>query len=218
MRDYVPRNDEALRDCMSNFLPVLPPHLAEFGMVAADLQTLQDLSNGFSDDLTAYVQLAQETLAMSAQKKNSRKAMVAELRPIVQRINHHPAMTDAMRVSLGLKPSNVSTNSFPIEELIPDIFLETTRGKVTVHWGPNPMNEGRNGKPEGVKGANIYRKAAGEDKFQLIAFSSSSPYYDYVTGPARDYTYIVRYRGTKETDLSNESTEETVAARGALAA
>lgn len=75
------------------------------------------------------------------------------------------------------------------------------------------MNEWMNGKPEGVKGANICRKAAGEDKFQIIAFSSS-PYYDSITGPAKDYTYMVRYRGMNETDLSNESSDETVAARG----
>jgi hypothetical protein len=98
------------------------------------------------------------------------------------------------------------------------VYLESAVGQVTVHWGPNPTNERINGKPLGVQGARIYRKKSGEDDFQIVGYARTSPFYDSVTGPGSDYTYYVRYQGTKATDLSPQSEEATVAARGALAA
>jgi len=89
---------------------------------------------------------------------------------------------------------------------------------VVVHWGPYPSNERINGKPAGVKTANIYRKKDGEDDCALIGYASSSPYIDSITGPAADYTYIVRYRGTKATGVSIPSNAQTIAARGEPAA
>ena len=220
-RSYFPENDRALKDWFINFVTVLSNNLATFGLVAADVTPLDTDVNAFDGALTNY--FAQQTLMASAssQKKETKTAAIATLRPLVQRIQSHPAMTDALRSLLGLPErggGNIVLSETPLPLLKPLVALEPGQGQVIVHWGPEPGNERINGKPAGVKGAVICRKKLGEADFQMIGYATSSPFVDYVSGNAADYVYMVRYRGTKPTDVSEWSDEHTVAARGAQAA
>lgn len=218
MSDFVPRNDKELSDWMENFLTVLTPDLAVFQLEPADIALLETVSMAFTANVAAYEAAKLVLTGKSATKKSSRKSVEMYLRPLVRRINNHPAMNEDMRANLGLKPKNLVQETPPISDLVPEIYLEMFSGGVVVHWGPNPQNENRNGRPAGVKGVNIYRKKAGEADFQMLAHTTRSPYRDYVTGDAADYTYVARYYGTKVADMSMPSVAETIAARGDLAA
>ena len=101
---------------------------------------------------------------------------------------------------------------------VPGIYAEALQGKVIVHFGTSPMNEQKNTKPACVFGTNIYRKKDGEDRYELISFETSSPYVDNIQGPPTGYTYVVRYRGQKSNEISQESAAAYVAVSGATAA
>lgn len=212
---YFPVNDRALRDWLVNFATQLSNNLATFGMVAADITDLDGEISTFDGALDAYI--AQQTLYQSAlgAKKESRIKAIALLRPIVTRIQSHPAMTDALRGLLGLplRSSSTATGS-GLPSDVPSVFLETEPGRVYVHFGSDPTNEQINGKPAGVKGCNIYRKKAGDENFQLVAYQSASPYVDFISGDGSDYSYFVTYRGNKASDLGQPSAPQTIAARG----
>lgn len=219
--NYFPANDEHLRTWLMNFATVLGNNLAQVGLVAADVAPLDADLVDFDMALTNY--LSQKTLMTSAsnQKKETRAEAIETLRPLVRRIQEHPGMTDALRGLLGLPErggGNIPLGETPVTLLTPVLLLEPGVGQVIVHWGPNPKNERNNGKPAGVKSANIYRKQAGESSYQLVGTATKSPYLDPVTGPGTDYIYVVRYRGTNPLDLSNESEAAAVAARGEVAA
>lgn len=217
-RTYFPNNDQAYDDWLQNFVSQLNSNLALFGMVAADIEPLVTKQGDFNTSLAALILARNAAQAATADKDTDRRDSEDLLRPIVRRINNHPAMTDGLRRALGLIPDNVVQSATPVTELTPLIFLESHLGSVTVHWGPNPENEGRNGKPAGVKSANIYRKRAGDETYQLLVNVTKSPYIDSITGEGSDYTYVVRYKGTEPDELSYQSVEATVAARGMQAA
>lgn len=212
--DYVPPNDNEFKLWLANFVSILTVNASVVGLVPADLTPITAESDEFASALEGYQQQLSLTASASSNKKTRRTTAEGTLRPLVRRINNHPGMTDQLRSLLGLKPMGMAMDAIPIEELIPGIQLESAVGMVTVHWGPNPMNERMNGKPEGVKGANVYRKKAGEADYRILGYASASPYYDEISGDAADYVYYVRYRGTKASWLSKPSAMTKIAARG----
>ncbi len=217
-KTYYPPSDNDYDAWLANFVAMLTTNAGMVGLLPADLTPITTASADFTDKYAAA--LLQRSLAKSttSAKVTSRTDSEDVLRPLVQRIQKHPGMTDALRSLLGLVPQYVQDMPLPITELTPKMYLESKIGQVTVHWGPNPSKENTNGKPAGVMAATIYRKKAGETDFQVIGLATRSPYYDEITGSGSDYTYYVRYRGAKQTDISAPSAEATVAARGLQAA
>lgn len=218
-KDYVPVRDQDLDSWLVNFVTVLANNAAQLGLVPADITPIDQTSTAFQSALLNYLQKKPEMDSASTQKKNTRTAAVDVLRPLVRRINNHPGMTDELRSLLGLPVKSTGGRTvLTAGPEVPGIFLETTPGSVTVHFGTEPQNERINGKPAWARGCNIYRKRAGEQEYALVAYQNASPWVDTINGPGADYTYVVRYRGVKASDLGGESLEATVAARGAMAA
>lgn len=217
-RDYMPVNDQQLDTWLKNFTAILTVNATMVGMTAAEVTPLTDASDEFTSALAEYI--AEQTIMASRSnaKKTKRAAAVATLRPIVRRIQNHPGMTDQLRGLLGLPIPGTRMSPTGVGSEVPGIFVETYLGNVTVHFGTEPQNERINGKPGWARGCNVYRKRTGETSFRMIAFETASPFVDSITGDGAEYTYVVRYRGTRSSEIGQQSVEWTVAARGAEAA
>jgi hypothetical protein len=219
MSNYVPANDSELASWLYNLVTGLNDHLEDLGLVEADILPLQTDYTAFSGSVTA---LGTQRIALDAamnDKKAKKTAVEATVRPLVQRIQVAPGMTDLIRgeLQIPVRGSAMHTaGAMPPD--VPKIYLETKPGTVWVHFGTDPANEKINGKPAGIKGCNIWRMKAGETKYQLLAFETASPYEDTVDGFGSDYTYVVQYRGTKAKDVGQSSIAGTIAARGAFVA
>ena len=218
-RNDIPSKDSDLSSWMNTFVSALAANAGTFGLLSADMAPLSDANDAFGVALADYMNKKQAIDAALGLKSMTRTDALAELRPMIQRICKHPAMNDQLRGILGLGRDGELQSATPISLIpAPSLYLESVIGQVVVHWGPTPQNERTNGKPAGVRGCNIYRRKAGEDEYQMMNFVTSSPYVDSITGPAADYEYVARYRGTKTIDLGAQSDAATVAARGQLAA
>lgn len=214
-RDYVVRKDVEFKTWLERFVTGLSSYHAELGLTEEDLLPIAGESGAFGASLTAYEQQKNLLSAASREKQSRRVSAEDTLRPLVRRISSHPGMTDEIRGALGLPVHSRTRTRHAVGPDVPGIFVETDLGAVTIHFGTAPKNERINGKPVWVKGCNIYRKRAGETEFQMLAFESASPYVDHISGDGADYTYVVRYRGTRAHDIGAQSVEMTVAARGA---
>jgi hypothetical protein len=214
----IPSNDVDYDGWLVNFVEVLATNAGVVGLLPADVDPLAAAQSAFDTALSDHNMKQMAGKAATAFKDTRRTEADALLRPMIQRINNHPGMSQQLRELLGLDRTDIVQAATPIEALTPLVSLDSGIGQVTVHWGPNPLNERSNGKPAGVKGGNVYRKKSGETDYQIVGFATTSPYYDVITGAGADYTYVVRYRGTKSTDLSQQSEANTIAARGELAA
>ena len=214
-RDYVPVRDQDLDSWLVNFVTVLANNAAQLGLVPADITPIDQTSTAFQSALLNYLAKKPEMESATTQKKNTRVATVDVLRPLVRRINNHPGMTDELRSLMGLPVKSTGGRTVLMTgPEVPGIYLENEPGTVTVHFGTEPRTERINGKPAWAKGCLIYRKRADEENFQIVAWATKSPYVDQVEGPGMDFTYFVRYRGTKPTDMGQGSQQMTVAARG----
>ena len=217
-KDYVPSNDQQFDAWLMNFVSTLSTYAVQVGLLPADIDPLDVAESEFGGAIVTHLTKRTEAESATAAKNTKRATAEGLLRPLVRRVSNHPGMTDQLRAALGLNvpASGHTTSTVGVE--FPDLYLESMPGKVVVHFGTNPTNERINGKPSWAKGCNIYSKKTGEAEYHLLAFTSSSPFIDNVTGPASDYTYVVRYQGTKAGDIGGESSPMSIAASGQLAA
>ena len=217
-RRYYPSNDQEFRTWLANFCTQLAGNAAQVGLVAADVDPIANANDAFDAALTSHINAQLAARAASGAKFTSRTDAESILKPLVRRICNHPGMTEALRGILGLNQPFIPQAETPISLLKPKAALEPGQGQVIVHWGPEPGNEHINGKPVGVRGAIICRKKTNEQNYQMVGYATSSPFIDYLSGDAADYMYMVRYRGTKQTDVSEWSDPQIIAARGEQAA
>jgi hypothetical protein len=210
--DYIPTNDAEFESWMANFVTVLTPNLSLFKMETTDIADLLSAQGTFTTALTNQVSKQAAAKAAVATKKTSRETLEELLRPLVRQINNNEEMTASLREQLGLNSRNGSRTRQSAGEEVPGLYLETKPGQVIVHFGTDPTNELRNGKPAWALGCSIYRKKTGETDFSLIAFDTASPYVDTITGTATNVTYKVAYRGRHEEEHGPSSTEQTIAA------
>ena len=173
--DYIPNPDAEFLAWMNNFISVLNANLATFGLVAADLTPLTNARNDFQTKLGNFQTAEAAFRAASEAKKTSRNAAEPLFRQMAQRINRHPAMTNALRAQLRLTVPKPRQRRGVGPE-IPGVRLEVDAGRVVVHFGTNPDDERRNGKAAWALGANIYIKAEDEADYRLLAFDTASPY------------------------------------------
>jgi hypothetical protein len=148
-----------------NFISVLNANLATFGLVAADLTPLTNARNDFQTKLGNFQTAETAFRAASEAKKTSRNAAEPLFRQMAQRINRHPAMTNALRAQLRLTVPKPRQRRGVGPE-IPGVRLEVDAGRVVIHFGTNPDDERRNGKPAWAIGAN---------KCLCVGFSTCPP-------------------------------------------
>lgn len=218
MAGYIPVNDSEFVAWMERFITGLTAHSEDLGLTPEQIAAVQGVSTAFDWAVTEYGDRKQALTSASNTKKSYRVSATGVIRPLVQKLQVNDAMTDGIRGELGIpvrQPRVVVLSAGPE---VPNIRVETEPGRVIVHFGTQPDNERVNKRPSWAQGCNIYRKAAGEEQFTLLAFQKTSPYTDVIAGSAKDYTYYVAYRGNKAADIGGESVEVTVAARGAQAA
>ncbi len=219
MSDYLPSNDAELASWMYNLVSGLDTHLVELGLDPADILPLQTAYTAYNGSFT---NLGDKRTAFNSamnDKKAKKVAAGEAIRPLVQRVQHAPGMTDALRGELGLPVRSTTMHTAgAMPPDVPKIYLETEPGTVWVHFGTEPGNEKINGKPAGVKGCNVWRQKAGETSYSLVAYQTASPYEDTIAGNGSDYTYVVQYRGNNAKDTGQSSAPSTIAARGALVA
>lgn len=217
--NYYPSNDLALKDWLTNFVTTITSNAAQVGLAPADLTELTADADAFIAALDDYMLKHTALGSATGAKKQTRAEAIGSLRPLVQRIQHHPGMTDALRGMLRL-PIRTTSQAVAgmMSEEVPQLLLETEPGSVTVHFGTNAGNEKLNSRPAGVQGCNIYRDKNNSGVFELVGFQKSSPFIDTIEGPASDYTYVVQYRGNRASQVGKTSAPQTIAARGGFAA
>lgn len=209
MSRYIPPNDGAFLAWLNNFLERLDAYAESFGLDDSAWQPLAEARDALQARLTEFQSAAQAYRAASQARRTARRAAEQLARALAQHLQHHPAMTNALRAELGLTiPRTPVRRRVGVE--VPGVRLEVDAGRVLIHFGTNPEDERRNGKPEWAIGANIYIRAEDEAEYRLLAFDTASPYvWEYRGAPKRFYVRVA-YRGRREQDVGAPSPEQVV--------
>lgn len=102
MPDYIVKPDVAFAGQMGTIVPALVAAPVDFGLVADDVATLADLRATFNAKLAA-ADAAKAALATAiAEKDAARAALEAVLRPLIQRVQSAPGVSDDTRRAAGI--------------------------------------------------------------------------------------------------------------------
>lgn len=212
MADYLKTNDFEFQAQVAQAITTLNANLVTLGLVAGDVTPTSTAKTSFDTSLADQVAKAAALDASVNLKKTNRHNLEVLFRALVQRVQHHPGMTDALRGSMGVTvPDRVPTRR-GVGTDVPGMIIQlATGGSVILHVGTDPGNEASNSKPAWAIGVNIYRKRTTEATWELVSFVTNSPSIDMVSGPAVNMQYRAAYRGVKESMVGPFSPEQTIA-------
>ncbi len=166
MPDFIPRDDANKLLWLANFNLWLGANGLTHGFTAGEITAFD---NAYSDASAAVVgnTSAQAAARATTVDKNAKLgAAVSLARADVQRLQNHPATTDADRAAAGVTvPDTIPTPADPnfILTVPPPLLLLDfgVRRQVTIHWGPNPGDEANNGRPVGTIGCQVQQAKGG---------------------------------------------------------
>lgn len=180
MADYIPKNDSEIIEFADNFINKITGNEPYYGLKPADSTALNTLRGVFSD---AYNEnnTAQINARSTREAKEAQKApLVAKLRMAAQTVQNADGVTDSKRADLRITVPQ--SGSFPTGAPAsrPVAEIDTSEPlRHTIKFYDLDMNT--KGKPDGVKGAEIFVKIGGEatmneDDYRYLGTDTASPY------------------------------------------
>lgn len=178
--DYIPSNDSELLEFADNLINKITGNEPFYGLRPVDSTDVTAIRGFFSDayneNNTAQIN-ARSTREAKDEKKNP---LIAKLRELAQRVQNAPNITDAQRAELGLTVPQISTAPTGAPNSRPVLEIDTSEPlRQTIKFYDNVMDS--KGKPEGVKGAEIWCKIGGEatmneEDYRYLGTDTASPY------------------------------------------
>ena len=185
MADFVPKDELGRLNWLKHFAGWMSAHGTDYGFSAA---VIADLNADVGAADTAYedCEIAKAAAKASVQTKKKRlRDALRRARGLVRLLQANPAMTDAARANAEITvPDRIPTPMDPeaIYQIDPPLCAldHSMPGQITIHYGPNPQNERKNGRPEGTIGALIQYHRGGvpeqEKDWQMLELDTDSPY------------------------------------------
>jgi hypothetical protein len=161
MADIIPRRESELITWADNFATWVGEYAGDLDIPAAEVNKLKIAVNFFK---STHEQAAgpDRTPVIITTKNEAKRDMIAKIRAMVRFRLQNPAVTDAMRVQLGLRvPDSVRTEHTVVNELVEfELGLRGIREIVVNFW---------------IKGADHRAKPAGYDGAVLVWDTPDAP-------------------------------------------
>jgi hypothetical protein len=185
--DFIPRQDDLFKVWFDNFTTYAQAHAVELGLSPAQVAELVAIRVAWDAGFGRHIEARNAAMGATAEKDRLRREAEQMIRFCSGYIQRRRETTNDQRVSLGLripdrKPTALSPDAI-LHISPPSLVLDwSMRGQITIHFGPNPNDEHRNGLPEGVKGVRLWWAPADPDKdlehlaWEWLADDTHSPY------------------------------------------
>ena len=218
MADYMPSPDGDFDTWQNNFYTYANAHLADLGLVAADLTPITAARTAWTNGLAAHA--AAQTTARAARqtKSDARDAYEALIRALVRRLQASPSVDNGERQALGItvKDEVATLTAAAAAATRPVGVVDTSeRLRHTIKFFDESTPQSR-AKPDGVMGCEIWVKVgdpapADPNELHFLALDSATPYVAEFTGDqgGKKAHYMLRWV-TKQGDKGPWS--ETVSA------
>lgn len=185
--DFIPRQDSSFKAWLDAFTAYAQAHAAELGLSPAQVAELAAARDAWDAGFGRHIQARQAAMGATAEKGRLRREAEQVVRFCSGFIQRRRETTDDQRAGLGIRiPDRKPTAQAPdaVRRISsPALVLDwSLRGQITIHFGPNPNDEHRNGLPEGVKGVRLWCAPADPEKdlehlsWEWLADDTRSPY------------------------------------------
>jgi len=196
MADFLPQADPDFNTFTANFVGYVNSHLAEFGLVAADLAPLVAALSAWTTAIAALGPAVAAAAAATQAKVSAHDALEALVRALVAVIQAKgAAVTDTSKTAAGVPVVDTIRTPIPPPVTAPIGRVEVTGvRKHTIHFVDETTPTSK-AKPAGVRGAEIWLKIgmtppASQDEMDYITTDTRTPYtYDFEPADAGKTAY-----------------------------
>ncbi|MBI4723393.1 MAG: hypothetical protein HY769_10450 [Candidatus Stahlbacteria bacterium] len=202
-RDFIPQGQAERDEWSNNFAAMVEANFASYGLTAAE-KTEVVTSNTQRHSFYVDKQAAEATYRGKIEAWEERDTIFVEIaRKYTRKIQARPETIDFQREQLRITVRDTEPSPIGAPATAPIIYIDfSNRLQFIIHWGPNPMNELLNGKPDGVMGCELWIKLdtppTGPEDMQFVAIDTGSPYVANMQGKAGKTVYwLARYLSTK---------------------
>jgi len=181
MSDYIPKAGPQFTTWLQQLLKAITPDPTHFGLVAADVATLQALHDTWTKSYNSHVDAQKHAVEMTEAKDKDQALAEAGARSVVQKVNAFPGVDNAMRALLGVSAHAETRGSAGKPTTQPIAHLVDLHGlRQEARWVDKETPLSRK-KPEGVQACEIFLKIGGdppidETTCKRVARDTATPY------------------------------------------
>ncbi|MGB9562012.1 MAG: hypothetical protein ACPL6C_04275 [bacterium] len=203
--DYIPRTDAGFDIFQANFIALVQPKLATWGIPATEFDALTALQTEWNSAWERAKNKDTRSRADVQAKREARKAYQSALRKFVRQwIAFNSKVSDADREALGLKVKDVEPTPMPVPDRAPDITVVEIKHLSHKLRLTDPANPHTQSKPKGVRAIQVFRyigESAPEDisKYQYVGDATRFLFESKFTlkDVCNNAYYIARYVNTR---------------------
>lgn len=120
---YIPNKDADFNDWIVNFSTLLSANPTNYGLVAGDATAVATVKTAWVTAYTAATNPATRTSATIATKDGARATAEATIRPYAIRIRDNAAVSDALKIGIGVTIPNTTPTPIPAPTTAPVVSL-----------------------------------------------------------------------------------------------
>jgi len=195
--NFIPAADLEFLAWLDHLITQLEPVLADYSLIADDLNPLKTLSGELRSKMTAASDAQAHAKQAVADKNDFHSRADSLARALAKRVKAHPIYTQGRGEGLGIEGS---TNSFNLSTAKPDLKgIDATGGKVTLSFSKYSSD-----------GVNVYCKRDNDADWVLLGRALVSPFIDnrpllQVGKPElRDYTAVYMQKNDEISQYSDD--------------
>lgn len=154
---YIPPKDADFRTFLNNFAALITATPAAYGLAAPDAVIIQAQADAFDGAYVTANSAETRTPAAIAAKDAIRAEAEATIRPYAQDIARSSAVSNELKVGLGLNLPNPTRPPIPPPVVAPQVLLDNaTPGQHKLRYRDSSSPAGK-AKPVGAIGVELYR-------------------------------------------------------------
>jgi hypothetical protein len=194
---YIPARDADFSAWLLNFATLIAANPTNYGLLAGDAVTISAVDTTFQAAYTLATNPATRTAPTVAAKDAARVNAEQTVRPYAQRIRNNTAVSDLLKVGLGLTIPSTTPTPIPAPVVAPELGLLSAIPLQQTLTYRDPSAAGK-AKPYGVIGVEVWRAvgvapAVDPAQASYYATATKSPFRS--TFGAGDVGKIVTYFG-----------------------
>ena len=153
---YIPAKDADFRNWIVNLAALITATPAAYGLAAPDAVIIQAQADAFNAAYETAINPATRTSPAVAAKDAARVLAEQTVRPYCQDISRSPAVSNELKVGLGLNLPNPTRPPIPPPTVAPQLLLDNaTPGNHTLRYRDSSSPAGK-AKPIGSIGVELY--------------------------------------------------------------
>jgi hypothetical protein len=154
--DFIPSPDAQALDFMQTFASGIAASPATFNLVAADATAISNAVNLFATTYTAAINPATRTPVTVESKDQARSAAEAVVRQYAAQVKVDAGVTDANKISIGVRPVNPARTPIPAPATSPLLnIVEVTPGVQHLRFADSATPDSR-AKPFGAAALQLF--------------------------------------------------------------